>query len=142
MEDNRFKSSILRSILLILLFIWVCIWLSSCSDESGIKYKQVWYLKDDVKNRIFVYVYNWDLKCEDITKHWSSLINTAGQTTWAYYFKEWSNYPSNEISTKNKFYDWQVVMENYSSDYSFVHVTQFDSTTITKYNGTEWLNCQ
>jgi hypothetical protein len=104
------------------LIIILSVFLVSCSNEGNIfNYQQQWYLKDDFKDRIFIYTYEWKPTCNDIMIHAWNLMNTDGRTTWWYYFSSWTTYPSTKISIAKKFYDEQVIIEDYIDEYSFVY---------------------
>ena len=106
-------------IILLFLFLLALFW---CAGESSpFDFQQKAYLRDDIRDRIFIYTYNWNPSCWDIRQHWRQLMNTEWRTTWSYYFLSWASVPAYKINVATKFYDWQVIMEDYQDDYNFVY---------------------
>lgn len=74
---------------------------SSSKNESSSKqanFRQVGYLKDSLKNRIFTIAYKPDTPEQEIRAHTESLMHTPGQMMAAYYYSEGSLIPADGVT--------------------------------------------
>lgn len=92
--------------------------LTACSDgpskdqssSNRENFREVGYLKDNTKNRIFTIAYKPDTSEQEIRAHAESLMYTQGQMTAAYFYPEESLIPADGVTLAGSVFEANDVL--------------------------------
>lgn len=106
------------------------------SDNVSV-FRQVGYLKDNAKNRIFTIAYKPGTTEQEIQSHAEQLMNTQGQITAAYYYPEGSVIPADDVTLAGSVFKANNVLYDTPgfSKWHYAFMRHFKGTS-------EFVNCE
>lgn len=87
-----------RACLGILLFSVVLVGCSGEASDSQSAFRQVGYLKDSAKNRVFTIAYTAGTTDQEVRSHAKRLMHTQGRMMAAYFYPEGSSIPADGVT--------------------------------------------
>ena len=104
-SPQKKKTSLFTWLVVIVLGLWFIGYISNGSKttisektDNRAHFRQVGYLKDNAKNRIFTIAYKHGTSEQEIRTHAKSLMHTSGQMMAAYFYPEGSTIPADGVT--------------------------------------------
>lgn len=112
-----------------ILVLLMSLMIIGCSESSKNKgFKQVGYLKDNSKNRIYTYAYSSHLSGTQIRSYAESLMSTSGQMMAAYFYPKGSLIPADGITLSKSIFQANDVLYKTKNlgKWKFVYMKNFN----------------